>query len=343
MSLCANCFRSFKMNSVVFGGGQLKSGGEICSKCWAALIDMDYALGQKVKDMSLEDFVYKLSSFKKTVHHKLYETGLLSEENGRLIPGKGIGRAGQNSTAANSGEKQEDCVQCLKSLKGNKAFLGMGKLKTGQEICEDCWIVLSRLDGSINSRMQEFSPADVKLLFDVIENRYPPAETETLTEKTPEPVAEDLSQPKSELTKPITETKAPDVNAVTNRSEARLAAIGITRNSYPELWSVKELDELTTLLTEEEHILAALKGTYGKEPAALVATGERFILLSKKAFGGDVAEVYKLSWILSVESTVVGALSDVTFSLSSNTIKLMDADRERAAAFCDTIKPLLAS
>lgn len=434
MSLCSNCFRSFKMNSVIFDGGKLKSGGEICSKCWGALVDLDYSLGQKVKDMSLEDFVYTLSSFKKTAHQKLYDAGLLSGENGRLIPGKGIDSLEQNSAASNPGEKQ-DCVRCLKILKGNKAFLGMGKLKSGEEICEDCWIVLSRLDSSIDSRMKEFSPADVKFIYDVIENRYipaeplsakekkteapaektpeeaaetcplcldaltannevawglskmksgeklclscwqkvskidpwvgnhmkqrsleeikkmmgleptaaAPAEIETLTEKTPEPVAEELSQSTSEINEPAAETKVPDVTTVTNRSEARLAAIGITRNSYPELWSVKELQELTTLLTEEENILAALKGTYGKEPAALIATSERFILLSKKTFGGDVAEVYKLSWVLSVESVVVGTLSDVTFSLSSTTIKVMDVESERAVSFCNTIKPLLSS
>jgi hypothetical protein len=358
MARCGNCSRSLKMNKVIWDGGKLTSGEEICGKCWNTMVEMDFSLGQKIKKMTLEEVVYMLSSFKKSVYRKLFDAKLLSEENDRIVSGVQP-QEGEHTNPGGGHKKPDDCAQCLKSLEGNKIFLGLGKLKTGEQVCEDCWLFLSRLDSSMSNRLKEFTLPEVKKIFSLVQSRSSRKEIEAMTEERPEPVVNDVSQTTNETEKvpqpladvitktlyampePEPETKLPEVNTVTNRSEARLAAIGITRSSYPELWSVKELEELQNVLSVEEKILSALKGTYGLEAAVLVATNDRFILLSKKTFGGDVAEVYKLSWILSVDHLVIGTLSDVSFSLSSNVIRLTDVETKHAALFCDTLKPLL--
>lgn len=253
---CANCAIDLKTNSVILDLGFLKSGEEICQYCWKAMLKLDGSKGPKMNRFTLEELIYKLSSFKKSIYQKELEAALLSEEN--------------KEAAIPDNPQQESPVENTSYLPDNNT--------------------------------QETTPATQE---------------------------------------PATEHSIPEENAVTSRSEARLAAVGITRSSYPELWQVKELEDLAKVLTEKEKVVSALKGTYGLEPSALIATNGRFILLSKSQSGGDTAEVYELSWILSLESTVVGAVSDVTFRLSSNTITLMDADRERAVSFCDTVRPLL--
>jgi hypothetical protein len=361
MVRCGNCSRSLKMNGVIWGGGKLALGDEICGKCWNTIVESDFSLGQKIKKMTLDEIVYMLSGFKKSVYRKLYDAKLLSEENDKIVAGV-YQEEEQDSTGGHT--NPDNCAQCLKSLEGNKIFLGLGKLTTGEQICEDCWLFLSRLDSSMSNRLKEFRLAEVKKIFSLTQSRSSRREIEAMAQESAEPAANDVSQTSDETEsgetekapEPVTEvisktlyampeaepeTKLPEVNTFANRSEALLAAVGITRSSYPELWSVKELEELENVLTEEEKILSALKGTYGLEPAVLVATNERFILLSKKTFGGDVAEVYKLSWILSVEHLAIATLSDVSFSLSSNTIRLTDVETKRAVLFCDTLKPLL--
>ncbi len=361
MARCGNCSRSLKMNRVIWDGGKLTSGEEICAKCWNTIVEMDFSLGQKIKKMTMEEVVYMLSSFKKTIYRKLYDAKLLSEENDKIVSGV-YQETEHNSTGGHT--NPDNCAQCLKSLEGNKIFLGLGKLKTGEQICEDCWLFLSRVDSSMSNRLKEFRLAEVKKIFSLTQSRSSRKEIEAMAQENPEPPVNDVSQTSDEtesdetekvqepvtnviaktlyaMPEPESETKLPEVNTFANRSEALLAAVGITRSFYPELWSVKELEALQTVLTEEEQILSALKGTYGLEPAVLVATSERFILLSKKTFGGDVAEVYKLSWILSVDHLAIAALSDVSFSLSSNTIRLTDVETKHAMLFCDTLKPLL--
>jgi hypothetical protein len=87
MARCANCSRHLGTNKVIWDRGKLKSGDEICGKCWNALVEMDFSLEQKVKDMNPEDVVYKLSSFKKSPYRKLFDAKLLSEENDRIVAG----------------------------------------------------------------------------------------------------------------------------------------------------------------------------------------------------------------------------------------------------------------
>jgi hypothetical protein len=359
MARCGNCSRSLKMNKVIWDGGKLTSGEEICGKCWNTIVEMDFSLGEKIKKMTLDEVVYLLSSFKKSVYRKLYDAKLLPEENDKIV----AGTQPQETEHANSDgghTNPDNCAQCLKSLEGNKIFLGLGKLKTGEQVCEDCWLFLSRLDSSMSNRLKEFRLAEVKKIFSLVQSRSSRKEIEAMTEEKPEPAVNDVSQTTDEtenvqepvadvvaktiyaMPEPEPETKQPEVNTFANRSEALLAAIGITRSSYPELWSVNELEELQAVLSEEEKILSALKGTYGLEAAVLVATNDRFILLSKKTFGGDVAEVYKLSWILSVDHLVIGTLSDVSFSLSSNVIRLTDVETKHAAMFCDAVEPFMS-
>lgn len=315
---------------------------------------------------TLEDIVFKLSGFKKSIHRKLLEAKLISGDSDRIVPGEQLSQA---PTDLDKGKKeQENCAHCLKSLKHNTVFLRLGKLKSGEEVCEECWLFLCRLESSMSNRLKEFTLADVNKIFDVANNRYVPAEPETMTEEglepavydiqegafemteitsgdaepLPESVADRVPQTTAEITEPVTETELPDTGIATKRIKARLAAIGVTQKSYSELWLVERLEEeLETVLGEDEKPLAILKGTYAKEHAALVATNLQFILLSKKTFGGAVAEAYDLDWIQSVENTVVGGLADVSFSLSSSTLKLTDVETRRAISFCESVKPLL--
>lgn len=365
MARCGNCSRSLKMNRVIWDGGKLTSGEEICGKCWNTIVEMDFSLGQKIKKMTLDEVVYLLSGFKKSVYRKLYDAKLLPEENDKIVSGVQP-QEEEHTNSAGGHTNPDNCAQCLKSLEGNKIFLGLGKLKTGEQVCEDCWLFLSRVDSSMSNRLKEFRLAEVNRIFALVQSRSSRKEIEAMavekpepavndvsqtadetesdeTEKVPEPLADVVSKTLYAMPEPETETKFPEVNTFANRSEALLAAIGITRSSYPELWSVNELEELQTVLSEEEQILSALKGTYGLEPAVLVATNDRFILLSKKTFGGDVAEVYKLSWILSVDHLVIGTLAEVSFSLSSNVIRLTEVEAKCAALFCNAVEPFMGS
>lgn len=359
MDRCANCAISLKSNAVAGNMGMLKSGEEICQQCWHAVLRLDKSKGPEMTYFSLEDIVYKLSSFKKSVHRKLLEAKLISGESDRIIPGE---QENPVQTDANYEPKeQENCAHCLKSLKQNTVFLGLGKLKSGELVCEECWLFLCRLEPGMSNRLKEFSLRDVKKIFDVVHSRYIPSEPETTTDERPEPVVYDVSQttdetaespepvtnnfvqPTSEIMEPAAETKLPEADHETKRFEARLAAIGITRESYPELWLVERLaEELETVLAEEEKPVAVIKGMYAEEHAALIATNLQFILLSKKTFGGATVEVYDLDWIRSLEHTVVGALADVSFSLSSATLTLTHVETRRAALFCDRMRPLLS-
>lgn len=342
MSRCANCTISLKYNTVIGSMGILKSGEEICQQCWHAVLRLDKSKGPEMKHYTLEDVVFKLSAFKKSIHRKLFEAKLICGDSDRIVPGEPLSQA--PTDADNEKKEQENCAHCLKSLKHNTVFLGLGKLKSGELVCEECWLFLCRLESSMSNRLKEFTLADVRKIFDVVHNRYITAEPEVMTEEEPEPAVNGIPPITPDITEPVTETKPADPGLLTKRIEARLAAIGVTQKSYPELWLVERLEEeLETVLGEDEKPVAVLKGTYAKEHAALVATNLQFILLSKKTFGGAAAEAYDLDWIRSVENTVVGGLADVSFSLSSNTLKLTEVETGRAVSFCESVKALLAS
>jgi len=358
MARCANCTISLKSNAVIGGMGILKGGEEICQHCWHAILRLDTSKGPVLKHLSLEDVVYKLSGFKKSIHRKLLEAKLISGDSDRIVPGEQQSQVPANPD--NEKNKQENCAHCLKSLQHNSVFLGLGKLKSGELVCEECWLFLCRLESSMSNRLKEFSLADVRKIFDVVHNRYIPEEQEATAEggyelavydvsptavemtETGDSVTDGVLPITAEITEPLTETMLPDPVTASSSLEARLSAIGVTRKSYPELWLVERLEEeLETVLAEDEKPVAVIKGTYGKEHAALVATNLQFILLSKKTFGGAAAEAYDLDWIQAVEHTVTGGLADVSFSLSSTTLKLTDVEARRAVPFCESVKPLL--
>lgn len=334
---------------MIWGLGKLGSGEEICSKCWGFITDMEANKGPDMKRFTLDDIIYKLSAFKKSIHQKALEAEMLSKEQDILIIPSEQDTSTTEQTPSEHTEDQtekqdhDSCGCCRKGLtRANKVIWGMGKLKSGELICQDCWKAMIDLDGSVGVRMKEFTAADVRKILGIttIQSFAPQQEPESRMDIVSPPVEDHVSETTAVITEPAIETQVPDVISDFNR--APLENIGITRVSYPGLWLVEKLEEeLEKQLTEGEKIVAALKGTYGKEHAALIATNQRFMLISKKVFGGETTEVYHLSWILSVESFQAEELSDVVFNLSSNTIKVLDVENARAISFCDTVKPLL--
>lgn len=319
---------------MIWGNGELKSGEEICSVCWRAMTDLDASKGPSMKRFTLEDVIYKLSSFKKSVHQKALETA------GTI----------QAVTEKRKTESAEICPVCdIEITHGNKALWGSSKLKTGEKTCLNCWIAVSEIDRAVGRNMKNFTVEEIKKLLKITN---PPAqsepslqtEVETPEEELPEQFADQLSPAEPAITESVTENKVPDNPPVTNRTEARLAAIGLIRTSYPELWQVQNLEsELEAVLGEDEVFVAGVKGTYGKEHAALIATNRQLILISKKVFGGAATDVYDLRWVLSVDLFTAGNLSDVAFTLSANTIKVLDVVSDRAVTFKDGVKPLLSA
>ncbi|MGV2479951.1 UNVERIFIED_CONTAM: hypothetical protein IGO34_24400, partial [Salmonella enterica subsp. enterica serovar Weltevreden] len=140
--------------------------------------------------------------------------------------------------------------------------------------------------------MKNFTAEEIKKLLKITDppaqsESSPQSEEEMVTEEKPELLTDPLPPVQPAITEPANERKVTDHPPVTNRIEARLAAIGITHVSYPELWQVQDLEaELEAVLGEEERFVAVVKGTYGKEHAALIATNRQLILISKKVFGG---------------------------------------------------------
>lgn len=339
MVRCANCSISLKTHKVIWGLGKLASGEEICSECWRRITDMEADKGPDMKRLTLEDVIYKLSAFKKSAHQKALEAEMLSREEDVLIPPADQERlitdqAPEHPENHTESQDLDSCTCCRKPLtRANKVIWGMGKLKTGELICKDCWQAMIDLDGSVGVRMKEFTPADVRKILGIVptQNLAPHQEPESNSDIGLPPVEEPVSQTTAIITEPVT-----------SFSQTALESSGITRSSYPALWLVETLEEeLERQLTGGEKILAALKGTYGKEHAALIATDQRFILISKKVFGGATTEVYQLGWIRSVERFPSGALSNVAFSLSSNTITVLDVENGPAIFFCDAVRALL--
>lgn len=297
------------------------------------MADLDASKGPSMKRFTLEDVIYKLSSFKKSVHQKALETA------GTI----------QAVTEKRKTDSAEICPVCdSEIIHGNKALWGSSKLKTGEKTCLNCWIAVSEIDRAVGRNMKNFTVEEIKKLLKI--TNPPPqsepsiqADEETPAEEVPELLTDPLPPVQPAITEPATENKVTDHPPVTNRIDARLAAIGLTPTSYPGLWLAHDLEsELQAVLGEEETIVAAVKGSYGKEHAALIATNRQLILISKKVFGGAATDVYDLLWVLSIELFNSGALSDVSFTLSANTIKVLDVSSDRATAFTDAVKPLLS-
>lgn len=123
-----------------------------------------------------------------------------------------------------------------------------------------------------------------------------------------------------------------------SRIQVQLENIGISKSSSPAIWGRKEIEELPSIIPEDEEIFELIQGNYNGGQGILVATNKRLLFVDKGIFYGLKIEDFGLAKITSIQYESGFISADIKIMASGNIAKITNVDKNLGKVFCEKVR-----
>ncbi len=193
------------------------------------------------------------------------------------------------------------CVVCSTELKFmNTPNFGSGKLSDGGAVCSNCFKKINIANSSVASKLKKHSLSDIQnLLHDKVDTEN---------------------------------NKSSKLDAI----RAEIKSLGL--DNVVTFLGRKEINELPSILDQNEKITNLIQGTYNGGQGILVATNRRLVFVDKGILYGLKVEDFPLDKITTIQYETGLLLAEVKIHTSGNIATIDNVEKAGARKFAESVR-----
>lgn len=196
--------------------------------------------------------------------------------------------------------KMANCILCDSKLSfSNKPLVGLGKLQDGNELCSKC-------------------------VTELVNGTKGPFKFKNMTT--------------SEVKEALVETRKAKEVGMQRLNEIKEQIKRANPDSSSLIFTMKEVEELPAILSNQESILAIVRGNYEKSSGILVATENRLIFIDKGVIYGLKTEDFAYDKITSIQFETEILSGKLIIMASGNKAQIESVFNNKVKPFADFVR-----